>query len=307
MVTYLTNTTWAKKINIGDINICRNICKRYGKKYYLATFFLPQNERYATWVLYAFFRIADEIVDTEQSDPQDAKSKLENLYQTWKNIYEIHEYDNQDYTNIILSLTKEVVLAYKIPFEYSESFFKAMLSDTEKKRYESYAELKEYMYGSAAVVGLMMAHVIGYDDAGREQAILLGEAMQMTNFLRDIREDFVLRDRIYLPQDDMQKHNISDADISNFCHSREINSYFEEYMRVEIQKNREQYKKANSGIIYLNKRGQLGVYIASRLYEKILDKIEENKYNVFEKRVSVNKREKIIILLSSIWNQQIKK
>lgn len=307
MVTYTRNTTWAKKISKQDINICRGICKKYGKKYYLATLFLPKNERYGTWVLYSFFRIADEIVDTEELDPKIAQTKLSQLRDSWESLYESKIYSNQDKTSTILSLTRIVFEFYSIPFKYSESFLDAMYSDTTKSRYLTYVELQEYMYGSAAVVGLMMANVIGYDDKGTPEAILLGEAMQMTNFLRDIKEDFVLRNRIYLPSDERTKCDIYDADISRYCKSGTVDNAFKEYMKLEISKNRSQYKKANTGISYLNKRGRLGVYIASFLYEKILDKIEENEYNVFNKRVSVSPKEKTIITLSTIWKIKTKK
>ena len=121
-------------------------------------------------------------------------------------------YENQTSPHPILHITAQTWRNYEIPFEYSTAFIDAMIQDTHVSRYETYADLERYMYGSAAAVGLMMGHVIGFSDpVALEHAKKLGYAMQLSNFLRDIEEDYFQRGRVYLPQDELAEYSLSSA------------------------------------------------------------------------------------------------
>ena len=263
-----------------DFESCRLIQKKFGKSYYFSTLFFPKDIKIATHVLYAFFRVPDEIVDSNPDETlQDKKRKLEEYKTEWRNAY------NNSSDNSVLRASAFIFKKYNIPFEYSESFLDAMISDTYISRYSNYEEVKKYMYGSAAAVGLIMSHVIGFTDKGAlAYAEKLGYAMQLTNFLRDIKEDYDLRGRIYLPQDEMTRFGITEENIRK----HECNQGFVDFMKFQIDRARNLYKEADAGIAMLNKSGQLPVKIASVLYASILDKIEDLQYDVYIKRARIS-------------------
>jgi phytoene synthase len=275
------------------VEACRALQKRHGKSYYLATRFFPEDLQLATYALYAFFRIPDEIVDAAGADPAKARADLLAWKSRWSDAYAGLPTDDP-----VMRAAAAVCRAYAIPFEYTESFLEAMLQDTVKDRYATYAELESYMYGSAAVVGLMMTHVIGHADvAAFAYARRLGEAMQLTNFLRDIREDLETRGRIYLPQDELARFGITEAQLRG----GRSNRAWKQFMKFQIARADELYAKAEIGIPMLDVRGRRAVRIASRLYQQILRQIERQRYDVFAGRAVVPMWRKWLILAKEIF------
>ncbi len=276
--------------------VCRGIQKNFGKSYYFATMFFPKDKKTATQVLYSFFRIPDEIVDNpSHTDSKKIKTLLERWEADWKEAYAKGESPDP-----ILDASAKVFKKYGIPYHLSEAFIKAMIMDTEKSRYRNYHELKDYMYGSAAVVGLMMSYIIGFKDKkALEYAEKLGYAMQLTNFLRDIREDYEKRGRIYMPLDEMDRFAISEHDIS----SKKTTQQFKDFMIFQTNRAKNLYKEAEEGIQYLNKDGRLAVKVASALYGAILCKIEDLDYNIFAKRAHTNILEKIVLLIKEVMKK----
>jgi len=270
-------------------NSIESITKKFGTSYYFATRFLPNDLRQATYALYSFFRIPDEIVDNASTkNENETLSELEDWELMWAKAY---KGENSAYP--VLSLTAQVFRNYNIPYQYSLDFLKAMKQDVYTNRYDTYRDLQEYMYGSASVVGLIMSYVIGFNsDKALKYAPYLGEAMQLTNFIRDIGEDYKERGRIYFPKEDMQKYNITE----NSIRDNKINADFIKLIKFEIKRARNLYRQSDSGLKYLNKRGRFSVIMASRMYEAILDKVEQNNYDVLTKRARTSKREKIYIL-----------
>ena len=258
--------------------ICRRIHAKHGKSYYFATRFFPKELRLATYALYAFFRLPDEIVDNPTTN--DARGALERFREEWRSGTSVQP---------VLLAARDTFDRYAIPYEYSEAFLEAMIQDTWKKRYATYEELEQYMYGSAAVVGLMMSHVIGFQDDALDYAKKLGYAMQLTNFLRDIREDLEQRDRIYLPKDELERYGITEESLR----AHQMTAAMEAFMKFQIARADRLYEEANGGIRLLNRRGRFAVRAASDLYRAILRKIEQQKYNVFLKRASTSTLEKI--------------
>lgn len=273
---------------------CRKIQKKFGKSYYFATRFFPIEKRMATYALYAFFRIPDEIVDVNKDETDESvRQKLLSWQKEWKAIYE----GRQERANPVLDAAAWVFRQYDIPVEYADAFFSAMIQDTEKKTYKTYAELKRYMYGSASVVGLMMSYVIGFEDrTALDYACQLGEAMQLTNFLRDIREDYEERGRIYLPEEDMERFGVRVEDIATL----HFTSNFKELMRFEIHRADLLYESANRGIPLLREDGRFAVRASSLLYREILRKIEVNDYNILKGRVRTNSLEKILLAIKAL-------
>ncbi len=244
-------------------NQAKTINAHHGKSYFFASRLFPIKIRDAVHILYAFFRLPDEIVDSNAGSTVQIETALQKWEQTWQKAYKELSTDND-----ILYASSYVFHTYQIPFAYSISFLKAMKQDISKSTYKTYSELEDYMYGSAGVVGLMLSYVIGFQTKQTlDYALKLGYAMQLTNCLRDIKEDYVERKRIYMPQTELKQFGLTNNDIAQENFSAEFNSF----MQWQIARARKLYKEADTGIKQLNKRGQLAVLVASRLYEAILD------------------------------------
>jgi 15-cis-phytoene synthase len=284
-----------------DLLYCTNIHRKYGKSFYYGTRLMRPEYRDAVCILYAFFRIPDEYVDTEYSQElKNAQEKLLKWKTMWKACLAGKDFEVKSDELRVLRASKYVFDRYAIPHEYSVSFLSAMIQDTTKAEYETYAELEEYMYGSAAVVGIMMVYIMcskdnafltntAYRDKLISYARALGEAFQMTNFLRDIGEDLVLRDRIYLPQEDMRRFGVT----AETLQSQTVTEEFVNLMQFEIEKTKELYQKADKGIRLLPKREARGIAVGRVLYSRILNKIEENGYNVFSTRAHLSVYKKV--------------
>lgn len=270
------------------IERARQIEKHYGTSYYLATLFLPKKVREAVFILYAFVRIPDEIVDNPcpGSNPNE-------LLRQWKADW-VEAYHTGISNNDILLATREVFQTNHIPLSVSIEFIDAMILDLTKSRYRTYKELQTYMRGSAEVVGIMLTHVFGYSDT---KAFIygtkLGEAMQLMNFLRDVGEDYDTRGRIYLPQDELAEHGVTEDMIANHAPTREWIAF----MRTQVARNRALFREAEAGIPLLSPKTRRAVTLAARFYEAILDQIEAANYDVFAKRARVPLFKKIIIIL----------
>ncbi|MGI8468217.1 MAG: phytoene/squalene synthase family protein [Pyrinomonadaceae bacterium] len=187
---------------------------------------------------------------------------------------------------------------YKIPQNLPLELTRGVLMDTHIKRYETFAELYVYCYRVASTVGLMSSEIFGYEKPETlEFAEALGIAMQLTNILRDVKEDAAMN-RIYLPQEDLRKFDVSEKQIF----ANRTDEDFIRLMKFEIERAREFYHKAERGIPLLEKETRLTVLLASRLYAKILDEIEKQNYDVFTRRSRTTKLQKILAI-PRIWRE----
>lgn len=269
-----------------DIASCQQIMRRHGVSYAFATRWFPKHMREATAVLYAFFRVPDDFVDAVGATDGEREAALRAWCVAWQQAQTAESH------HPVLRAARAVFAQYHIPSHFGDDFLAAMIQDVTVTRYATYAALERYMYGSAAVVGIMMSYVIGYrNSATLEKAKALGEAMQLTNFLRDIDEDYAGRGRIYLPQEDLARFGVTEDDIR--C--RRCTTAFVALMQFEIARARRLYALAESGIDELAPEGRFAVRLASRLYAAILTKIEHAEYDVFRGRVRTSRWEKILI------------
>ncbi len=278
-----------------DFEVARRLHKKHGTSYYFATKLFPEETRLATFALYAFFRVPDEIVDNSPINSADdllrVKAEIAQWRDKWRTAYETQTSDDP-----ILRVTTYVFHRYNIPYEYSEAFLAAMVQDLEKSEYATYTELEDYMYGSAAVVGLMMSHVIGFRDHALEHAKQLGYAMQLTNFLRDIDEDYQERGRVYMPQDELARFGLSTRDIAE----QRFSPAFKEFMQWQCERARSLYAEADKGVPLLEKHGRFPVRVAAALYSAILGKIAQQGYNIFQGRVRTTLREKLLLTAGAL-------
>ena len=248
----------------------RSIHRQTGKTFYFATRLLPQRVRQATYVLYAFFRVADEVVDDPGgASPEEQRERL----------VEIREaaLGNRGTDDPVLSAFSEVREEYGIPDEEVELFIDAMLTDIDKSRYETYEDLEAYMRGSAAAVGVMMTIIMETDDleTALPPARKLGEAFQLTNFVRDVGEDIADRNRIYLPLETLETHG-ADAET---LEARRFTDEIGDAIEHEMRRAEGLYREGVTGIKYLPRDCQLPVLTAAVLYADHHRLVRERGYD----------------------------
>ncbi len=268
--------------------LCRRINARHGKTYYFSTLFFPPEVRRSVHGLYGFVRYPDEIVDNPPpgSDPAEALADYRDATQ--------HALKSGESDLPVLHAFADVAHRHRIPPEYPLAFLDAMAMDLTRTRYQTFNDLTTYTYGSASVVGLMMCCLLGAsDEAALAPAHDLGLAMQLTNFWRDIGEDWAARGRIYLPAEDMARFGYTE----DMLRAGLVNDAFRGLMDFEIARARRFYASADAGISFLPPECRLPVRLARVLYAKILDKIEDNDFDVFRRRARTSGVEKAVELV----------
>ncbi len=289
----MTGLKTSNELNRTGLLECRDITRRYGTSFYFATQFFPKETRDGIYAVYAFARIPDEIVDDPGTSTRSERvERLEEWRQTW-----LRAMGNGGSDDPIMAAIVHAFQKYDIPIEDGEAFLKSMFMDEEKKAYANYAELEEYMYGSAGVIGLMVTRIVGFSTPKAfPYAIKLGYAFQLTNFLRDIKEDWDELGRVYMPEDELSRFGLAGSDLGR----RRFDDRFIDFMKFQIERNRQIYREALPGIKMLNWRGRLAVKISFVLYRAILAEIERAGYNVYRGRVRTDLRKKIKLSIRAL-------
>lgn len=279
---------------------CREITREYAKTFYLSTRFLPNNKQRSIFAVYALCRYLDNLVDEAEDlirEEKISKTEVFELLAQWK--LDLQEaYDGKDSDNPILLAFSDVLKSYHIPIEYPFELMEGVGMDLHKDRYHNFEELYDYSYKVASVVGLMTSEIFGYSsDAALPHAVDLGIAMQLTNILRDVGED-INRGRIYLPLNEAAEFGISEQDIL----ARDLRPEMIAFLKFQIERARTYYQSADKGIPMLHKDARLPVFLARINYSRILDRIEENEYQVFDRRAHLTLAEKLRILPKAWWH-----
>ncbi len=279
---------------------CENVTKTHAKSFYFAAKFLPKHKRKAVYPIYAFCRHVDDAID-EIGDSD--KATAIQVVEDWKlRLNAVYKQDNKGQTtndkrqNRVLLAWQDVLKTYKIPQNLPFELMQGVLMDTHIKRYETFDELYVYCYRVASTVGLMASEIFGYtDEKTLDYAEALGIAMQLTNILRDVKEDAAMN-RIYLPQEDLRKFNVSEQQFFD----GEFDKNFVELMKFQINRAKNYYATAEKGIALLEKDTRFTVLLAARIYGQILQKIEQQNYDVFLKRAHTTMTQKIFSI-PKIW------
>jgi phytoene synthase len=235
----------------------KEIQKRTGKTFHFATRLLPRRIRHGTYVLYAFFRVADEVVDDpDAAPPEEQRAELDRI--------EAAALGEEPTDDAVLEAFREVKEEVGIDDREVEAFVDAMRMDIDTDRYADHDELATYLRGSAVAVGHMMTALMDPDDpeAARPHATALGEAFQLTNFLRDVREDVVDYDRIYVPQSVLAEHGVDERSVLDLEYTPE----FGDAMRAELARTECKYHEGVQGIRYLPEDCQFAVLLSAVLY-----------------------------------------
>ncbi|NGP88902.1 phytoene/squalene synthase family protein [Fodinibius halophilus] len=284
---------------------CRAITRHHAKTFYMATRFLPNHKQRGIFAIYSLCRYIDDLVDEaedllEQKEltEQDIRLKLQSWKQKLKDTYEGRSHDNA-----ILIAFSDVLKRYHIPIEMPFELMEGVCMDLFKDRYETFNELYDYSFKVASIVGLMTSQVFGYkNQEALSYAVDLGIAMQLTNILRDVGEDLE-RNRIYLPQEDLQRFGVTEQDLFNHALEEPVIKL----LQFQIERTRRYYNRSDKGIALLSNDSQLPVYLARQNYSRILNKIEENDYNVFDTRAYLNTTEKLSILPRAYYQMKVGK
>jgi phytoene synthase len=273
--------------------LCGEIARRTAKNFYYSFLVMPREKRRAMCAVYAFMRRSDDIADSA-ANPAVA---LEGL-RRWRASVEA-ALNGKNSTDPILPAVSDTVQRYKIPVKHFQELLDGTEMDQTRTRYETFDELYRYCYHVASAVGLVVLPIFGYrDDAAKVPAEACGIAFQLTNILRDVKEDAQMG-RIYLPLEDLRRFGVSEDDIMNARATPE----FVELMKFEAGRACEFYRKAQPllGMISPDSRGTLAVMIG--IYGGILDKMEKEKFAVFDGRIRLSKAEKWKIVLKN-WRRK---
>lgn len=268
--------------------LCRRVQMDHSRTYYFSTSLFPKEVRPHVHALYAFMRYADEIVDNPGITTLEEQLAGLEAFEEATLAAIAGEYVP---SNPVLRAFANTVLLRGIRPGLIEAFMRSMKMDTRVFRYPTYEDLEEYAYGSAAVVGLMMCRVIGAtDEAASPHAEALGVAMQLTNFLRDVREDWA-RGRVYLPLEDLRRFGYVEEELGRGI----VDERFVALMRFEASRARVLYRIAEEGMWYIPRGRRYPVVVALRLYEAILGRIEAQGYDVFSRRAETSPSYKLRI------------
>lgn len=272
---------------------CRAVTRQHAKNFYYAFLFLPKAQRDAIYTVYAFCRYCDDIADDDHARPTQHA-----LLQQWR-----QELDNcyaGKPTHRISQALQRTVMQYAIPKHYFEELICGVEMDLTIQRYATFSELEQYCYRVASVVGLACLPIFGAHHAGAQSyARNLGLALQLTNIIRDVKED-AERGRIYLPIEDLRAFQYPETDLLQ----RRYTAAFIALMHFQQQRAVEYYQKAATCLLPGDRAKLVAPEIMAAIYRATLRKIVRHRYNVFRGRTSLPTLHKVLLALrvfGQIW------
>ena len=267
---------------------CEEVAKTQARNFYFSFVTLPPERKAAMCAIYAFMRYSDDVSDEAAAD----QSKADEM-QAWRAA--LDRAFSGDYSeNRILPAFHDTMKRYHIPARYFHELIDGTQMDLTKTRYETWDELHQYCYRVASIVGFVCIHVWGFEESNgkaMEYAEACGLAFQLTNILRDVKED-AERGRIYLPQEDLRRFNVTEDDLLNGV----INDNFRALMQFESERAKDFYKQAHALFPLIHQPGRPTLSIMLKIYRGILDSIERSNYDVYSRRARVSTPKKLGIV-----------
>jgi phytoene synthase len=264
---------------------CQALAKREAKNFYYGFILLPPAKRRAIYASYAFARGCDDIVDDDLAPEEKVQRLAEYRHKLERSL-------NGDLAGPVFQALRDAMRRYRIPPEYFYQLLDGVEMDLTVRRYPTFAELRRYCYGVASTVGLISIEIFGYrgGQQARQHAEDLGIALQLTNILRDIRED-AQRDRIYIPQDELELFGYSEAEMSGAV----VNAPFRRLMRFQVERAREYFTRGRELLPLLPYRSRACTAALQAIYRRILERIAADPARVLRERVSLSDGEKLAL------------
>ncbi len=276
---------------------CRKITLRYAKTFYFASIFLPAPKRNACYAVYAFCRYIDDLVDTSTAaGAKPNRTTIDRTIAEWQRRLD-HVYAGDLVDDAVMIAWGDTLQQFKIDRHLPSQLVEGVMTDLRPSvRFDTFDELRSYCYKVASVVGLMTSAIFGYTDArAKEHAIDLGIAMQLTNILRDVGEDYQ-NGRIYIPREDLERFGLDERNIA----SHRVCPRFRDLMCFQVARAHNHYERADRGIPMLDRDSRLTVTLMSHNYRRILTVIEHNGYDVYSSRASVPLHRKLMAI-PTLW------
>ena len=293
-------------------SVCRGITRTNAKNFYYAFLVLPKRKREALCAVYAFMRRCDDIADDATLSFEERRYKLD----TWLDALHRAQQGEPSDDPILLALT-DTQRRYTIPAGLLDELAMGTAMDVESAgnpaapisaetaalpltvQYRTFEDLKVYCYRVASVVGLVCIHIFGYRDPAAESlAEQCGLAFQLTNIIRDVKEDAAMG-RVYLPDEDLAKFGLSAADLL----SKPDAARFRPLLTLEADRAREFYQAGDQLIPYISEDSQPALWVLVNIYRRLLEKIAERQYDVFNGKVSLTVSEKLRVLGKGFWQR----
>ncbi len=279
--------------------VCRGIARRAAKNFYYGFIVLPPEKRNALSAVYAFMRHADDIAD-EPGDPQQKRQKMNEWLEAAKAVF-----DGKPTDDPVLMALGDAQKKFKIPPELFEKLVYGTSLDLEIPATpgepaivcETFEDLKHYCYYVASVVGLVCIRIFGYEDSKAEfLAEDCGLAFQLTNIIRDVKEDATMG-RIYIPQEDLERANLSPANFSAAALADPAQGQqLRPALEYEAERARKYYESAKWLMELIEEDSRAALWVLVEIYSRLLKKITERNYDVLTERVRLTTWEKLKVL-----------
>ena len=285
---------------------CEGVTRRNAKSFHFAASFLPREKQRFVFPVYAFCRhVDDEIDEIGDGDEAAAVAAVERWRERLEEAYAVAAgeqlplfggKDEDEGQHLVFTAWHDLLRRFPIRKEIPLDLIRGVVQDTTVKRYAKFEQLYQYCYRVASTVGLMSSEILGYSDpSALAYAEAMGIGMQLTNILRDIKEDAAMG-RIYLPAEDLERFGVTEDEILR----GEMSERMKELLKFEIERARHYYAEGEKGIPMLERDSRFTVLLASRVYGRILDEIEKQDYDVFARRAHTSKLQKLASV-PGIW------
>lgn len=304
---------------------CREIARKEAKNFYYAFVALPPAKRDAICAVYAFMRRADDISDNESDSREERRRSLDAWLGSWHGVL-----SGSPPADPVLLALKDAQQRFAIPPQLLDQLVEGTATDLAPlstdatgaaqsgklsgrspgeslATYATFSDLYRYCYLVASVVGLVCIRIFGYRDAAAEKlAEETGIAFQLTNILRDVRED-AARGRLYLPLADLESLHVSPEEMSEISSGRQLTAAQRQVLVLQAERARRYYQSAQALLPLIAADSRPALWVLVSIYRRLLERIELRGYDVFSERVSVPTYEKLAILsrgmLRSLWNR----
>jgi len=270
-----------------DFRYAEESIRKGSKTFHFASRFMNRSRRDAFYAIYAFCRHTDDLVDDNEGNPKLQRPLIRDWKRRFMEAYKAGESDDPVLNPFVYTMKK-----HNIPLHYPLELIRGVAMDIDKKEYATFRELRRYCFRVASVVGLMLMHTLGIENARRSRqcAINLGIAMQLTNILRDVGEDARMG-RVYFPKDELARFGLSIRDILSLNKTQGLI----DFLKFQVERARRYYADAVRGLSMIHNDVRMVVALALTLYREILSVIEENGYEVYARRAYVNTLRKAVL------------